>query len=327
MAPSRREFVRLSGLAALAFAAPWVARAESLADRPIRIIVPFAAGGQTDVLARLVARGLSDAWHAGVYVENLPGAGGNRATATVAKAVPDGHTVLIHATGFLINPLLYSRVPYDPVRDFEPVTVAASTPNVLVIYPSLFVANLQELVALLKANPGRYSYAHGSIGSAGNLAGELFKQRFGVDLATVPFTGNALAVNSTIGGHTTMAFVALPAAMEQVKKGTLRALAVTGAKRSQILPDVPTMAEAGAPDQESETLQFVLVPAKTPDTIVNKLYRGIDDLEASPQMRTRLVALGFEPVANTPKEFGDRIKAETARWAQVIRETNIPKIE
>jgi tripartite-type tricarboxylate transporter receptor subunit TctC len=327
MAPSRREFVHLSALAAAAFAAPRLARAESLSDRPVRFIVPFAAGGQTDVLARLVARSLSDAWHAAVYVENLPGAGGNRAAAAVARALPDGHTVLIHATGFLINPLLYSSVPYDPVRDFEPVTIAATTPNVLVINPSLPVANLQELVALLKANPGKYSYAHGSVGSAGHLSGELFKQRFGVDLATVPFTGNALAVNSTIGGHTTMAFVALPAAIEQIKQGALRALAVTGAKRSGMLPDVPTMAEAGAPDQESETLQFVLVPAKTPDAIVNKLYRGIADFVASPQIRARLIALGFEPVADTPKEFGARIKTESARWAQVIRETNIPKIE
>jgi tripartite-type tricarboxylate transporter receptor subunit TctC len=327
MAPSRREFAHLSGLAAVAFAAPWVARAESLSDRPVRFIVPFAAGGQTDVIARLVAGGLSDAWHAAVYVENLPGAGGNRAAAAVARALPDGHTVLIHAAGFLINPILYSSVPYDPVRDFEPVTVAATTPNVLVINPSLAVANLQELVALLKASSGKYSYAHGSVGSAGHLSGELFKQRFGVDLATVPFTGNALAVNSTIGGHTTMAFVALPAAMEQVKQETLRALVVTGAKRSEILPNVPTMAEAGAPDQESETLQFVLVPAKTPDAIVNKLYRGIADFVASPQIQARLSALGFEPVANTPNECGARIKAESARWAQVIRETHIPKIE
>jgi tripartite-type tricarboxylate transporter receptor subunit TctC len=327
MASSRREFLYLSGLTAAAFAGRWTARAESLSDRPVRIIDPFAAGGQTDVLARLVARGLSDAWHAHVYVENLPGAGGNRAAAAVARALPDGHTVLIHASGFLINPLLYSSVPYDPVRDFEPVTVAATTPNVLVINPSLPVANLRELVALLKANPGKHSCAHGSVGAAGHLSGELFKQRFGVDLATVPFTGNALAVNSTIGGHTTMAFVALPAAMEQVKQETLRALAVTGAKRSEILPDVPTMAEAGAPDQESETLQFVLVPAKTPDAVVNKLYRGIADFVASPQMRAHLITLGFEPVANTPKEFGAQIKAESARWAQVIRETKIPKIE
>jgi tripartite-type tricarboxylate transporter receptor subunit TctC len=327
MAPSRREFIHLSGLAAVAFAAPWVARAESLSDRPVRIVVPFTAGGQTDVLARLIARGLSDGGHAGIFVENLPGAGGNRAAAAVARALPDGHTVLIHAAGFLINPLLYSHVPYDPVRDFEPVTVAASTPNVLVINPSLRVANLLELVALLKANPGKHSYAHGSVGSAGHLSGELFKQRFAVDLATVPFTGNALAVNSTIGGHTTMAFVALPAAMEQVKRETLRALAVTGAKRSEILPDVPTMAEAGAPDQQSETLQFVLVPAKTPDAIVNKLYRGIAEFVALPQTRAQLILLGFEPVANTPKEFGAEIKAESARWAQIIRETNIPKIE
>jgi tripartite-type tricarboxylate transporter receptor subunit TctC len=327
MAPSRREFMRLSGLAVAAFTAPRLGRAGSLPDRPVRIVVPFAAGGQTDVLARLVAGGLSDASHARVYVENLPGAGGNRATAAVARALPDGHTVLIHATGFLINPLLYSSVPYDPVRDFEPVTVAATTPNVLVVNPSLPVADLRDLVALLKANPGKHSYAHGSVGSAGHLSGELFKQRFGVDLVTVPFTGNALAVNSTIGGHTTMAFVALPAAMEQVRQGTLRALAVTGAKRSEILPDVPTMAEAGAPDQESETLQFVLVPAKTPDAVVNELYRGIADFIMSPQMRARLITLGFEPVASSPKEFGAQIKAESARWAQLIRETNIPKIE
>lgn len=327
MAPSRREFMHLSGLAAAACTAPWFARATSLSDRPVRIIVPFAAGGQTDVLARIVAQGLSEAWHARVYVENMPGAGGNRATAVVAKASPDGHTVLLHGTGFLINPLLYSSVPYDPVRDFEPVTVAATTPNVLVINPKLPVADLQQLIALLRANAGKHSCSHGGVGSAGHLSGELFKRRFGVDVAIVPFTSNALAVNSTIGGHTTMAFVALPAATEQVKQGTLRALAVTGAKRSRIVPDVPTMAEGGAPDQESETLQFVLVPAKTPDAIVSELYRGIVDLVALPQIQARLIALGFEPLADTPEEFRDRIKADSARWAEVIRETNIPKIE
>jgi tripartite-type tricarboxylate transporter receptor subunit TctC len=327
MAPSRREFMHLSGLAAAALVTPSFTWAAGFSDQPVRIIVPFAAGGQTDALARLIAGGLSDAWHVRVYVENLPGAGGNRAAVAVARALPDGHTVLVHAAGFLINPLLYSSVPYDPVRDFEPVTVAATTPNVLVVNPSLPVVDLQGLVALLKANPGKHCYAHGSVGSAGHLSGELFKRRFGVDLAAVPFTGNALAVNATIGGHTTMAFVALPAAIEQVREGMLRALAVTGSRRSQTLPDVPTMAEAGAADQESETLQFVLVPAKTPDAIVNELYRAIADFVSSSQMRAHLLTLGFEPVANTPAESGARIKAESARWAQIIRETNLAKID
>jgi tripartite-type tricarboxylate transporter receptor subunit TctC len=300
-----------------------IAWAQTYPVRPVRIIVPYAAGGNTDVLARIVAQKLSESWSNQVYVENLPGAGGNTGTATAGKAMPDGHTILICATGFVINPSLFAKVPYDPVKDFEPVTLVATTPNVIVVNSSLPAKTLGELVALVKANGGKYSYAHGGAGSTQHMSGELFKQRFGLDLVTVPFTGAAPAINSTVGGHTPIAFVALPAAIAHIKKGSLRALAVTGAKRSRVLPEVPTMAEAGAPDQESETLQLILVPAGTPKEIVRNLHHQIARAVSLPGVKERLDALGFEPIANTPEELGAQIKTEVARWAKVIRATGI----
>jgi tripartite-type tricarboxylate transporter receptor subunit TctC len=223
----------------------------------------------------------------------------------------------------MVNPSLYPKVPYDQVRDFAPVTMPAFAPNVLVANPSLPVADLKGLAALIKANPGKYSFASAGMGTTPYLSGELFKLSLKADLVHVPFNGSAPAIQSTLGGHTPFGFVVLAPAVPQVKDGKLRGLAVLSAQRSSALPDVPTIAEAGFPGQEADTLMGVLVPAATPKTIVATLHREIARIVAQPEMKERLDAIGFVPVANTPDEFAAVIAAETTRWGKVIKGAGI----
>jgi len=241
----------------------------------------------------------------------------------VAKAAPDGYTILVVSTGFIVNPSMYAKVPYDPIKDFAPVTLVASSPNVLSVYPEVPAGTVRELIDLVKANPGKFSFAQPGTGSTPHLAGELFKLKFGLDLATVPFNGAALAINSTLGGHTQVAFTALPPAMANIRDGKLRGLAVLSVKRSAALPDVPTMAEAGVPDQESDTLTGVVVPIGTPQEIIDRWNGEIVRMVATPEMKQRLQDLGFEPVADTAAHFGERIKTEIAKWAKVVHDANI----
>jgi tripartite-type tricarboxylate transporter receptor subunit TctC len=295
----------------------------SYPNRPVRIIVPFAAGGPPDVISRIVGQKLSERWGQQVYVENHPGAGGNTGTATAARAAPDGYTLYMMSTGFMVNPSLYAKVPYDPIKDFVPVTIAAASPNILFVNPVVPARSVGELIALIKSSPGKYSYAQPSTGSTPHLSGELFKLQYGLDLVTVPFNGAALAINSTMGGHTPVAFTALPPAMANIKEGNLRGLAVTAAKRSPALPDVPTMAEAGIPDQEAETINGLLAPAGTPDEIVARINRDTVAALSLPDVKERLSVLGFEPVVSTPAAFGARIKSEIAKWDKVVRAAHI----
>jgi tripartite-type tricarboxylate transporter receptor subunit TctC len=295
----------------------------SYPNRPVRIIVPFAAGGPPDVISRIVGQKLSERWGQQVYVENHPGAGGNTGTATAARAAPDGYTLYMMSTGFMVNPSLYAKVPYDPIKDFVPVTIAAASPNILFVNPVVPARSVGELIALIKSSPGKYSYAQPSTGSTPHLSGELFKLQYGLDLVTVPFNGASLAVNSTIAGHTPIAFTALPPAIANIKEGNLRGLAVTAAKRSPALPDVPTMAEAGIPDQEAETINGLLAPAGTPDEIVARINRDTVAALSLPDVKERLSILGFEPVVSTSAAFGARIKSEIAKWDKVVRAAHI----
>jgi tripartite-type tricarboxylate transporter receptor subunit TctC len=218
---------------------------------------------------------------------------------------------------------MFARVPYDPIKDFSPITLVAASPNVLFVNPEVPVKSVKELIALVKANPGKYSYAQPATGSTPHLAGELFKLRFGLDLVTVPFNGAALAVNSTIGGHTPIAFTALPPAMNNIHEGKLRGLALLAPKRSATIPDVPTMAEAGISDQESDTLTGVVAPIGTPREVIDKWHHEIAKLVATDEIKQRLEMLGFDPVADTPEEFGARIKEEFARWGKVVRDAKL----
>jgi tripartite-type tricarboxylate transporter receptor subunit TctC len=297
--------------------------AEPYPAHPMRLVVPFAAAGPTDVIARIVAQKLSDRWGQQVYTENVPGAGGNTGVAMVARAPADGYTMLVVSTGFIVNPSMYAKVPYDPIKDFAPITLVAASPNVVSVNPDVPAKSMAELTALVEANPGKYSFAHPATGSTPHLAGELYKLKYHLDLVTVPFNGAALAINSTIGGHTPIAFTALPPAMANIKDGKLRGLAVLATKRSQALPDVPTSSEAGIPDLASDTLTGIVAPAGTPREIVERWRNDIAAIVATAEVKQRLDTLGFVAVADTPEEFGARLATEMARWGKVVHDAHI----
>ena len=311
----------LAGVAALAAAS--AAQAQSYPTKNVRVLVPFAAAGPTDVIARLIGQKLGELYGHQFYIENVPGAGGNTGTAQAAKAPADGYTVLVISTGFMVNPSLYAKVPYDPVREFAPITLIAASPNVLVVHPDVPAKSVKELIALIKASPGKYSYAQPALGSTPHLGGELFKLTFNLDLAMVPFPGAAPAITSTIGGHTPIAFTALPPAMTNIQARTLRGLAVMAARRNAGLPDVPTMTEAGIPDQESDTLTGIVAHAGTPKELIDRWHREIVRIVALPDIQERLLKLGFDAIANSPAEFAARIKSEGTKWDKVAKDANI----
>jgi len=300
--------------------------AASYPTRQVRVIVPYPAGGPTDVMARLVAQHLTESLGQNFFVENLTGASGVVGTGTAANSPGDGHTILFVTNDFAVAPTVSSKVPYDAVKSFAPVTIAAASPQVVVVHPSFPAKNMQELIALAKASPGKYNYASLGIGF-GQLSSErLFRLGLGLDVVRVPFPGAAPIITSTLAGHTPMAFLGLPPAAPHIKEGTLRALAVTSTKRSPVFPNVPTMAESGVPDQESELIIGVLVPAATPKPIVDQLQRQIARIVALPDVKERLDALGFAPVASTPDAYAAQIKADIETWSKVVREANI-KVE
>jgi tripartite-type tricarboxylate transporter receptor subunit TctC len=320
---SRRRFLHLAaGIAALPMM-PRIARAQSYPARPVRMIVPFAPGGPTDVFARLIANKMSEQSGKQFYVENVAGAGGNVGTGRAAQAAADGYTILVTGGGHVNNPFLYSHVPYDPMRDFNPVTLGASQPVVLTVHPSVPAQTVKDLVALVKANPGKYSFASPGVGTPPQLVGELFRLSLAPDLVHIPFNGGGPAIGSTVAGHTPVSFGAVTPAVPLVKDGKLRALAVTSKKRSQALPDTPTMAEAGYPDVEGSSWAAVVVPAGTPKEIIAQLQRMIAAIVALPDVKERLDALGFEPIANTPDECADFFQREMAKWSKVIKAAGI----
>jgi tripartite-type tricarboxylate transporter receptor subunit TctC len=271
----------------------------------------------------MVAERLSDVFGQQVYVEDLPGAGGNLGVETAKRAEPDGYTILVVSTGFIINPSMYTKIGYDPVKDFAPVSLVAASPNVVMVHPSVPAKNLKELIDLIKANPNKYSFAQPATGSTPHLAGELFKQKFNLDMVMVPFNGAPLAVNSTMGGHTPIAFTALPPALGNIKDGSVRGIAILAKQRVASLPDLPTSGEEGVPGLESDTLTGIVVPAGTPQAIVDKWHDAIVKMAADPEIKKKLDALGFIAVANTPAEFSERIKTEAAKWDAVVKAAGI----
>jgi tripartite-type tricarboxylate transporter receptor subunit TctC len=326
MTIARRSLLRL-GAGAVVFQSGWrAALAQSYPVKPVRVIVPFAPAGPADVLARLITAKLSQSLHQQFYIENQAGAGGNLGMGTAARAAPDGYTIAVVSTSFVVNPSLYPKIPYDPYKDFAPITLAAVSPNVLVVHPSISAANVKELIAFLKANPGKYSFAHSGVGTTPHLSGEMFRRSQSLDIVAVPFGGSAPAIQSVLAGHTPVGFTVMTPAVPLVKEGKLKCLAVTTPKRSSALPDVPTLAEAGLTGQEADTLLGVVAPAHTPGAIVDQLNREIAAVMKQPDAVEKLDALGFDSILSMPEEFAARIKTDIAKWAGVIKAANI-KIE
>ena len=309
-------------VATLVLAGP--AQAQDYPTKPIRLVVPFAAGGATDVLARLVGERLTASLGQQVVVDNRPGAGGNIGSDIVAKAEPDGYTILMGAVGtHAINPSLYPKMPYDPVKDFAPVTLVASVPNVLVVNPEVPANSVQELIDLAKAKPGELNFASSGNGTSIHLSGELFKAMTGTDIVHVPYKGSGPAVTDLLGGQVQMMFDNMPSSLPHVKAGKLRALGVTSAKRSPALPEVPTIAEAGVPGYDATSWFGILAPAGTPEPVVTRLQGAIVQALGEPEMRQRMADLGAEPVGDTPAEFGQFIAAEIAKWAKVVNDAGV----
>jgi tripartite-type tricarboxylate transporter receptor subunit TctC len=306
-------------VAAVLVAAP-VAFAQSYPTKPVKLVVPFPPGGSLDLTGRLLAQKLTEAWGQPVVVENKPGAGGNIGADLVAKSAPDGYTILLGALStHAVNPSLYAKMPYDAAKDFAPITLIAITPNVLVVNAASPVNNVREFIAYAKANPGKLSFGSGSSGSAGHLAGELFKVETGTDAVHIPFKGGAPATQALLAGDTQFMFDNLANAMAQVKAGKLKALAVTTARRSPLVPDLPTMAEAGLPGFDISTWYGLFAPAGTPPAIVAKWNAEVTKILNTPDVRARLVADGAEPAPNTPEQFAQMIASELVKYARIVK--------
>jgi tripartite-type tricarboxylate transporter receptor subunit TctC len=313
----KRSFA--AAVLAAAFAVPAYAADATYPARPVRMVVPFAPGGPTDVIARVIAQKLSELWPHQVVVDNRAGAGGNIGMGLAAGAPPDGYTILVVSSSYVVNPTLYAKIPYDPYKSFIPVTNAAASPNVFTVHPSVAAKNMQELVALAKNNPKKFNAATPGNGTTPDLGVELLKLTTHVDLVRVPYGGAGPAVAAVIGNQVQIGSTALPPTQPHIQSGRLRAIAVTSAKRSSALPDVPTMAESGFKGQEADTLQGVLLPAGTSKAIVSKVHGDIVKVLAMPDVKERVATLGFDVVASTPEQFAAQIKAEIEKWGKVIK--------
>jgi len=316
----RRAFIAIIAAVPIVTQLAW---SQTYPTRPVRMVVPLAAGGPTDVFARVIAQRLTDATGKQFYVENIPGAGGNIGIGRAAHAAADGYTILVVASSYVVNPSLYLSIPYDPVKDFDPITIAVTNVVALSVNPSVTAHTVDELIALIKSNPGKYGYASAGAGQASHLLGETFRLTLGLDLVHVPFNGSGPAIASMIAGHTPIGFTSAATAAPHVKDGKLRALAVMNKTRLSVLPQAPTMAEAVHDDIECDDWLALLMPAGTPKEITRLLYRDVADIIAQPAMKELLAALGFQPVGNTPEEFAAQIRTDIAKRAKLIHDAGI----
>ena len=313
---------RTACVLAIALVVTLPAAAQDYPKRPIELVVPFVAGGTTDNIARLMAQRFSESWGQTVVVNNRAGGGSTIGTNAVAKAPPDGHTLLVTTIGFAINAGL-QKLPYDPIGAFTPITELASLPLVLVVHASVPATNLQEFIALAKSKPGGWDYASSGTGTSPHLAAEMFKSMAGIELVHVPFKGNAEAMNSLMGGHVKIYFALVPAVLQHIKTGALRAIAVTTEERLPYLPDVPTIAELGFPGYEISSWQGVFAPAGTPKDVVAKINGELVRMLNVPEIHRRISQEGADPVGSTPEAFATRVKNEITKWTKVIKTSGI----
>ncbi|HVJ25843.1 MAG TPA: tripartite tricarboxylate transporter substrate binding protein [Burkholderiales bacterium] len=292
-------------------------------SRPIRFILPFPPGGGTDILGRLIGERLSAGLGQPVVTENRGGAGGNVGAEAAARSAPDGYTIVLVAPSLAISPSLYSKINYDPVKDFAPISLVATVPNVMITQPSLPVQNLQEFIAYVKSKPGQLNFGSGGAGTSNHLAGELFNLVTGTKLVHIPYKGVNLAMQDVLSGNVHLVFIGIPAAAPHVKAGKLRALALVAPQRSAALPDVPTVAEAGLREFEVTTWYGVLAPAGTPRNVITRLNGELVKIMHSPELKDKLAAMGTDPLTGTPEEFAAYIKSEIAKWGDVIRKAGV----
>jgi tripartite-type tricarboxylate transporter receptor subunit TctC len=321
-------WLRTAALAAAALAAPFATQAQGsngtdYPNKPIKLIVPYPPGGGTDVIARIVQERFQAQLGQPVLIDNRGGAAGSIGTEVAAKSAPDGYTVLFTLSSHTINPAIYTKLPFDTQKDFEPVAMVASLPQILVANTSFPANNVAELVKLAKAKPGSLSFATVGNGSPGHLAGELFKLRTGTEMTHVPYRGGGPAVTDVMGGQVPLLWVSIPAAAQFVKAGKLKALAVSTTKRSAAFPDVPTMQEAGIPDFEVDSWYAMFVPSKTPKAAIEKLNRVVNTVVREPEIRDKLLAQGSEGVGGTPEQLGKVVSTEMVRWSKLAKEASI----
>jgi len=296
------------------------ASAQSYPTKPVRFVVPFAPGGSTDTLARTIGQKLSDYLGEQVVVDNRPGANGDIGMLLVARAAPDGYTVVLgYIANLGIGPSLYAKMPYDPVKDFAPITQVAGASNILVVHPSVPAKNFKEFIAYTKANPGKVNFASAGVASVGHLTGELLNNLARIDMVHVPYKGSGQAITDLVGGHVKVMISGMASTLPHVKTGKLRGLATTGAKRTPATPDLPTIAESGFPGFEASSWFGVLAPTRTPRPVIARLHADIVKSLQQPEVRQRLENVGFEIVGGTPDEFAGYIQSEIRKWAKVVK--------
>ena len=301
-------------------------QAQTYPVRPVRLIVPFAPGGPTDTIARVVAPRIGEALQQQVIIDNRAGAGGNIGMGLAAHATGDGHTLVLVSSSFVVNPGLYSKIPYDPHKSFVPISNWAAMPNVFVAHPSVPAKTMAEMVKLVQSAGKKYSFATPGIGTTPDLSATLLRLTLKLDTTNVPYNGAGPAVAATVGNQVSLGCMAMPGAAPHILAGRLRALAVTSAKRAPILPDVPTMAEVGYGGQEAETIQALLAPAGTPQAVVQRLYSESAKILARPEVKERIGGLGYEILASSPSELAAQIDAEVTKWRRVVQQAGI-KVE
>ena len=299
------------------------AQAQDYPNRPIKVIIPFAPGGPSDIVGRVLMQQISENLNKPIIIENKPGAGSNIGIQQVARATPDGYTLLLVSSTFVINPSLYSNAGFDPIKDFSIIALPVSSPNILVVNPGFPAKDIREFFIIVKASPGKYDYASPGGGTGPHLSAELLKLKMNLDISHIPYNGGGPALQAVLGNQVPIGLSALPPAVPQVKAGAIRALAITSTTRSPSLPDVPTLKESGVTDFEGDTLQFIAAPAGTPPAIIQKLNQEISKALENPELKNKLIGMGYLTYNYTPEQTTQKVKMEIDKWAKVIQSRNI----